>query len=127
MGKCAEEIATCQGGNKMASSFYSDAEILKRLKGGEDSWVERKSYGDWKKDAVKTAVAFANSCPFEAPPGLLCIGVRDDGTVETAQQDLDTLQKTLERELEEAYPQVPHHTRIVPAPEGKFIAVIIPG
>jgi predicted HTH transcriptional regulator len=111
----------------MASSFYSDAEILKRVKVGEDSFVERKSFGDWKNDAVKTSVAFANSCPFEAPPGLLCIGVKDDGAVETSEQDLDRLQKTLERELEKAYPPVPHHTRIVPAPEGKFIAVIIPG
>jgi predicted HTH transcriptional regulator len=106
---------------------YSDPEILKRLKVSEDSFMERKSFGDWKKDAVKTCVAFANSCPFGGPPGVLCIGVKDDGTIETSEQDLDTLQKTLERELEEAYPPVPHHTRVVSAPEGQFVAVIIPG
>ncbi len=111
----------------MTSTFTSDAEILSRLRVGEDSFVERKSFGDWKKDAVKTCVAFANSCPFEGPPGLLCIGVKDDGVIETSHQDLDTLQKTFERELEEAYPPILHHTRIVSAPEGKFVAVIIPG
>jgi hypothetical protein len=111
----------------MASLYYSDEEILKRLKGGEDSFVERKSFGDWKNDAIKTSVAFANSCPFEAPPGLLCIGVKDDGKIETSQHDLDSLQKTFEREMEDAYPPILHHTRIVSVPEGKFVAVIIPG
>lgn len=110
----------------MTSTFNSDTEILKRLGAGEDSFVERKSLGDWKKDAVKTCVAFANSCPFEGPPGLLCIGVKDDGVIETSQQDLDTLQKTFERELEQAYPPIPHHTRIVSASQGKFVAVIVP-
>jgi predicted HTH transcriptional regulator len=111
----------------MTTSFYSDVDILKRLGVEEDSFVERKSFGDWKDDAVKTCVAFANSCPFEGPPGLLCIGVRDNGAVESSQHNLDSLQKTLERELEHAYPPVPHHTRIVSAPEGQFVAVIIPG
>jgi predicted HTH transcriptional regulator len=109
------------------ASLISDAEILKRLRVGEDSFVERKSLGDWKKDAVKTCVAFANSCPFEGPSGLFCIGVRDDGSIESLRDDLDTLQKTFERELEDAYPSIPHHTRIVSADEGKFIAVIVPG
>jgi hypothetical protein len=110
----------------MTISSYSDAEILRRLKDGEDSFVERKSFGDWKSDAVKTCVAFANSCPFEGPPGLLCIGVKDDGRIESAEQNLDALQKTLERELEDAYPTVPHSTRIVACHEGKFVAVIVP-
>jgi predicted HTH transcriptional regulator len=111
----------------MSVSLISDAEILARLAAGEDSFVERKSLGDWKKDATKTCVAFANSCPFEGPPGLFCIGVKDDGTIENSQQDLDTVQKTFERELEEAYPPIFHHTRIVSASEGRFVAVIVPG
>jgi len=111
----------------MAVPFISDSEILARLAAGEDSFVERKSFGDWRKDAVKTCVAFANSCPFEGPPGLFCIGVKDDGTIESSQHDLDTIQKTFERELEEAYPPVPHHTRIVSSPKGKFVAVVVPG
>jgi len=57
----------------------------------------------------------------------LCIGVKDDGTIESSQHDLDTLQKTFERELEVVYPPILHHTRVVSAPEGKFVAVIIPG
>ena len=55
----------------MASAFISDTEILERLRAGENSFVERKSFGYWKEDAVKTCVAFANSCPFEGPPRLL--------------------------------------------------------
>jgi hypothetical protein len=110
----------------MTISTYSDGEILKRLKDGEDSFVERKSFGDWKSDAVKTCVAFANSCPFDGPPGLLCIGVKDDGRIETIEQNLDALQKTLERELEATYPAIPHSTRIIASQEGRFIAVIIP-
>jgi len=111
----------------MDESSISDNEILRRMAAGEDSFVERKSLGDWKKDAVKTCVAFANSCPLEGPLGLFCIGVRDDGTIENSQQDLDTVQKTFERELEEAYPPILHHTRIVSASEGKFVAVIVQG
>jgi predicted HTH transcriptional regulator len=111
----------------MATALISDTEILERLRAGEDSFVERKSFGDWKEDAVKTCVAFANSCPFEGPPGLLCIGVKDDGTIENSKDGLDALQKKLERELEEAYPPIPHHTRIVSTPDGKFVAVIVPG
>lgn len=112
----------------MSGSKISDAEILRRIKAEEDGFVERKSLGDWKKDAVKTCVAFANSCPVDGPPGLLCVGVKDDGTIETSStQNLDTLQKTLEREFKEAYPDIPHNTRIVVSPEGKFIAIIVPG
>lgn len=111
----------------MISSAYSDAEILKRVRNGEDSFVERKSYGDWKEDAIKTCVAFANTCPIEGPPGLLCIGVKDDGKIETAEQNLDSLQKKLESELGFAYPPIEHRTRIVASSEGKFVAVIVPG
>jgi predicted HTH transcriptional regulator len=109
------------------STLISEAQILQRLKVEEDSFVERKSFGDWKKDAVKTCVAFANSCPLDGPPGLLCIGVRNDGSIEAAKEDLDTIQKTFERELAKAYPTIPHHTRIVSGVEGKFLAVIVPG
>ena len=109
------------------ATFPSDSEILRRLRAGEDSFVERKSFGDWKKDAVKTCVAFANSCPIEGEPRILCIGVRDDGTIEASTENLDTIQKTFERELGRAYPPIPYHTRIVSGHEGRFVAVIVPG
>jgi predicted HTH transcriptional regulator len=105
----------------------SDTEILQRIKVEEDGFVERKSFGDWKKDAVKTCVAFANSCPVDGLPGLMCIGVRDDGSIEPTTQNLDTIQKSLERELKEAYPEIAHQTRIIVSKEGKFLAVIVPG
>ncbi len=105
----------------------SDLDILNRLKAGEDSFVERKSLGDWKKDAVKTCVAFANSCPENGGPGLLCIGVRDDGRIEAHGQNLDKVQLTLEQKLATAYPTIDHHTKIVSTHEGKFLAVVVPG
>jgi predicted HTH transcriptional regulator len=111
----------------MPNATISDAEILRRIKVEEDGFVERKSLGDWKKDAVKTCVAFANSCSVDGLPGLLCIGVKDDGTIEPSTQNLDSVQKSFERELKEAYPEIPHQTRIVLSPEGKFLAVIVPG
>jgi hypothetical protein len=43
-------------GADKTSSSYSDAEITRRLKVAEDSFVERKSFGDWKKDAVFSAL-----------------------------------------------------------------------
>jgi hypothetical protein len=111
----------------MASPFYSDEEIIKRIKSDEDSFVERKSLGDWKEDALKTCVAFANSCPVDSPPGLLGIGVKDDGAIESSEQNLDKVQKTLERELEFAYPLISHSTRVIDCAEGKFVAVLVPG
>jgi predicted HTH transcriptional regulator len=111
----------------MPNTTISDAEILRRIKVEEDGFVKRKSLGDWKKDAVKTCVAFANSCSVDGLPGLLRIGVKDDGTIEPSTQNLDSVQKSFERELKKAYPEIPHQTRIVLSPEGKFLAVTVPG
>ncbi len=111
----------------MVSPHIPDAEILRRLRDGEDSFVERKSFGDWKKDVVKTCVAFANSCSVEGTAGLLFIGVKDDGTIEASHPNLDSLQKTLEGELKEAYPPIPHNTRVVFASSERVLVVIVPG
>lgn len=101
---------------------------MARLLTAEDSFVERKSLGDWKKDAVETCVAFANSCSIDGAPGLLCIGVKDDGAIESANDvNLDTLQKTFESRLQDAYPPIHHETRVIEVGNRAFIAVIVPG
>lgn len=110
----------------MSVPSITDAEILMRMK-TEDSFVELKVLGQWK-DGIRTCVAFANSCSGDGPPGLLCVGIRDDGTVEPpGNENLDNVQKNFERRLEEAYPPIRHETRVIQTPEGKFLAVIVPG
>jgi hypothetical protein len=53
----------------------SDEDLARLRKSAENHFVERKSFGDWKKDVVKTLVAFANSLPI-GQPGFLFIGLR---------------------------------------------------
>jgi hypothetical protein len=90
----------------------------------EDHFIERKSSGD-AKDWLKTVVAFANSAPLERC-AVLYIGVRDNGTVEEA-VNLDTVQKTLERRLAEAYPRIAYATRVLTEGVRQYLCVIVPG
>ena len=70
--------------------MLSDEELLSRLTNFEDQFVERKSAGDFK-DWRKPVVAFANSRPIGFP-GVLFIGIKNDGTVEE-NANLDSLQR----------------------------------
>jgi predicted HTH transcriptional regulator len=88
----------------------TDEEIVSRLTNFEDNFVERKSTGD-SKDWLKTAVAFANSVPI-GYPAVLFVGVKNDGTVE-GNANLDTVQQTFSRTLNEAYPPIYYTTRIL--------------
>lgn len=90
----------------------------------EDHFIERKSSGD-AKDCLKTVVAFANSTPLERC-AVLYIGVRDNGTVEDA-VNLDTVQKTLERRLAEAYPRIAYTTRVLTEGVRHYLCVVVPG
>jgi hypothetical protein len=111
----------------MVTDDIPDAEILRRLADGEDSFVERKTYGDWAKDVRKVCVAFANSCPIDGSPGLFFIGARNNGEIESPTQDLDKVQKTFEQKISDAYPRIIYRTKIVPTPSGKILTVIVPG
>jgi hypothetical protein len=102
-------------------------DLLARLRAGEDHYVERKSLGDWKKDALKTAVAFANSIPLSLI-GVLFIGVRNDGIGEgMSDQDVDSIQKKLNQELDNAFPFIPRECRILEHGGKRLLAVLIPG
>ena len=89
----------------------SDQDLLLRLQSFEDAFVERKTCGD-SKDWLKTVVAFANSTPVDYP-AVLFVGVKDDGTPEEKPVDLDSLQRTLSKQLTNAYPpgSAPPHRR----------------
>lgn len=103
----------------------SDADLLARMKNFEDQFIERKVFSD-SKDWLKTVVAFANSAPIDYPC-ILYIGVRDNGEVEDQQPNLDSIQKTLNRILQNAYPRVPYLSKIIIDGPKQALAVIVPG
>ncbi len=104
----------------------SDTDILKRLESSEDSFIEKKSLGDMK-DVVKTCVAFANTCSAEGPPGILCFGVRDDGTIEDRPQNFESMTQKIRDKLSQVYPSIEFKTRIITKAGRSFLAVIVPG
>jgi predicted HTH transcriptional regulator len=102
----------------------TDADLLLRLTNHEDHFVERKTSGD-SKDWLKTVVGFANSAPV-GYPAVLYIGVRNNGEIEET-VNLDSLQKTLGKKLEDAYPPIYYMTKILVKDGKQFLAVIVPG
>lgn len=108
---------------------FTDADILAKLTDTEDATVERKLHNDKKKDWVKTVVAFSNSLA-DGQPGILFIGVRDDGRIEEGQfqeTNFADFQKTLSSLLAEIYPPV-YPTIFSRKKDGlEFVAVIVYG
>ncbi len=103
-----------------------DADIARLRRSSEDHFVERKSFGDWKKDAVKTVVAFANSLA-TGEPGFLFIGVRNNGDVETKDHNLDSIQMTLADDLREVYPRVHYVAKAMTEDGHSYLVIIVPG
>jgi predicted HTH transcriptional regulator len=110
----------------MQTFRISDTDILKRLESSEDSYLEKKSLNDME-DVVKTCVAFANTCPVEGPPGILCFGVREDGTIEDGLQNLESTTQKIRDKLSQVYPPIEFRTRIITRDGKGFLAVIVPG
>ena len=102
-----------------------DEDILLKLTNFEDNFVERKTVGEIKRDALRTVVAFANSTPIGFP-AILFIGVRDDGTIEGT-SNLDSAQKSLAELLANAYPPIYYLTKILQQNGKQFLALLIPG
>jgi hypothetical protein len=103
-----------------------DNDILARLESPEDSLVEMKSFGD-TKDLLKTCVAFANSCAVDGPPGILCYGTRDDGTIQDPRKILASYEKTLRDKLSAIYPGIKYDIRVISKDGKSLLAVIVPG
>jgi len=104
----------------------SNTDILTRLQSPEDSLVEMKSFGD-TKDLLKTCVAFANSCAVDGPPGILCYGTQDDGTIQDLRKSLASYEKTVRDKLSGIYPSIKYEIRVIPKEGGSLLAVIVPG
>jgi hypothetical protein len=104
----------------------NDDDLVRLRTSSEDHFVERKSFGDWEKDALKTVVAFSNSLPVGLP-GVLFIGVKDKGDVDPRSQDLDSVQKTLARRLKAAYPPITYVAKGMKEGSLSYLAVIVYG
>jgi hypothetical protein len=103
----------------------NEADLLARMRNFEDHLVERKTVKD-EKDWKKTAVAFANSVPVGLP-SVLYIGVRDNGKIETPQQNLDEAAKRFNRQMEKVYPRIPYVSKVISDNGRQALAVVIPG
>jgi len=102
----------------------TDTDLLLRLTNYEDHFVERKTSGD-SRDWLKTVVGFANSAPI-GYPAVLYIGVRDGGAIEDA-VNLDSMQKSFGKKLEDAYPPIYYMTKVLVKDAKQFLAIIVPG
>lgn len=102
----------------------NNSELVAQMRRFEDHFVERKTVGD-RKDWLKTIVAFANSTP-DGSNAILFIGVTREGRIEDHESDLDTVQKTLNKELGKAYPPIQCQSTIVEEHGRKALALIIP-
>lgn len=103
----------------------TDEELANWLANTENAFIERKTSSD-SRDWLKTVVGFANSAP-AMYPAILYIGVKDDGSPEQKQADLDSVQKTLGERVRHAYPTVYYVTRILKVAGRELLAVIVPG
>jgi predicted HTH transcriptional regulator len=101
----------------------NDDDLLARMRRFEDHFVERKTVAD-RKDWLKTIVAFANSTP-TGRSAVLFIGVKNSGEIEEHENDLDTVQKTLDKELQKAYPPINCRVEIVHEDGRQALAVIV--
>ena len=102
-----------------------DEDLLLRLTNTEDSYVERKPFGD-SSDWLSTSVAFANSAPVGFP-AVLFIGVRDDGTPQGGDDNLEKIQKSYGKTLSKAYPPIYYDSRVLRKNGTEFLAIVIPG
>lgn len=100
-------------------------ELLRRLGDAEDNFVERKPASPNREDIRKTVVAFANSVPKERP-GVLFIGIRNDGKVDPVPNP-DKLQKTVREVCEQdCYPPIKFSAEVLQPHGCPILAVVVP-
>jgi predicted HTH transcriptional regulator len=102
----------------------TDVELISRASNFEDQFTERKTYTN-SKGWIETVVAFANSCPIGFP-GVLYIGLKDDGTPQPP-INLDTAQKTFAENIKAIYPPVYCLPRVITIAETQVLAILVPG
>jgi Putative DNA-binding domain len=120
-----EEIKVELADNLLVS--ISDEELISKVTDTENNFIERKSISD-KGEWLKTAVAFANSCPVGFP-GVLYVGVNNDGTIQQCQKAMhfEDLQKSISGAIANAWPPIYILQKTLKKDGAEFVAVIIPG
>jgi hypothetical protein len=103
----------------------SEEDLLRKITDTENNFIERKTAKD-SNGWLKTAVAFANSCPV-GQPGILYVGVSDEGEVIKHSDDLETIQKNVSASIGRAWPPIYFVSHILKRNGLEFIAVIIYG
>jgi Putative DNA-binding domain len=105
--------------------MVSEQDLIRKLSDTENNFIERKTAKD-SHGWLKTAVAFANSCPV-GQPGILYVGVDDGGDVIKHSDDLETIQKNVSASIGKAWPPIYFVTHILNVDGLEFIAVVIYG
>jgi hypothetical protein len=100
----------------------TDDDLRSLLRGGEGSRVEFKASANRDK-VKKTAVAFANRL-WQPEPGVLFVGVQDDGTV-TGVPNPDETIKDMRRYVEECFPPIDRWEVRPLAHEGLTVVALI--
>ncbi len=105
----------------------SDDDLTRKLSDTENAFIERKTAKD-RMGWLKTAVAFANTCP-EGLVGLLYIGVDDEGQIHNLPPDanFEKLQKTVSETITAAFPPIYYLSKTLSKNGQEFLVVIIPG
>jgi hypothetical protein len=112
-------------GGPVDVNTLKDEELSLRLRNAEDAFVERKLFSD-SSDWLKTAVAFANSAPI-GYPAVLFIGVKDDGSPESKDENVESIMKSFGQRVSKAYPEIYYLTRTLTVEGKEILAIIIPG
>lgn len=120
------KVAGTQMNDEGLRISISSEDLLASLADTENNFIERKTISD-HRGWLKTAVAFANSCPI-GYPGVLFIGVNDNGAVQRhdTPPDFEKLQKSVTEKINDAWPPIFHFTKTL-RKEADFLAVVIPG
>ena len=98
-------------------------DLLKRLKDGEDRFVERKSQGINERELRKQLVAFSNTL-IEDEIGLIFIGIADNGDIQGV-PNTDKLEKSVRSAANDCYPPIANFTCDVLEAEKKSIVTVI--
>jgi hypothetical protein len=105
----------------------AEDDLIAKMSDTEHNFIERKLVKD-HRGWLKTAVAFANSCPIGFP-GVLFVGVDNKGNVERHDKpiEFEDLQKSISARIADAWPPIYHYPQTLKKDGAEFVAVLIPG
>ncbi|MGA2422294.1 MAG: ATP-binding protein [Candidatus Acidiferrum sp.] len=105
--------------------MFTDQQLLQMLTNTEDAVVERKTWSDFR-DFAKAGCAFSNSLAADQP-GVLFVGVRDNGQVEDRPVNIEEKLKIVSGELSNVFPAILPTVLALEKDGRPFIAAVIYG